>query len=32
LREVNDLGGIAREVPDGGVDLAQGNLHTYILA
>ncbi len=30
-RKLDDLGGVAREVPDGGVDLAQGNLHTLIL-
>ena len=27
-RKLDDLGGVAREVPHGGVDLAQGNLHT----
>ncbi len=28
MRKVDDLGGVAREVSHGGVDLAQGNLHT----
>jgi hypothetical protein len=26
--KLDDLGSVAREVPHGGVDLAQGNLHT----
>ena len=27
-REINDLGGVAGEISDGGIDLAQRNLHT----
>ena len=28
LGKLDDLGGVAREIPDGGVDLAEGNLHS----
>jgi hypothetical protein len=26
-RKLDNLGGVAREIPDGGVDLAESNLH-----
>jgi hypothetical protein len=28
---LDNLGGVAREIPDGGVDLAEGNLHVNSL-